>query len=436
MSRQDLLKELFEKYLNDRKMTPGEIRQLQALVQDERNRALLDQLMASLYEEEAREPGVAESNSQAAFEEVWAKLQAPAPAIPAGSTLVYGQFRRRWWRYAAAAVVILAAGASAFWLFRDHTATPIVQQNQPAEPAIQPGGNKAILTLADGSTIGLDTASNGTLVQQGNVQIVKSKAGELAYQPAAGNRQSASGNEHPAIVGYNQLATPRGGRYTLTLPDGSKVWLNAASSIRYPTSFTGKERRVEITGEAYFEVEPLTHKGGQEKTPFIVNINTASGNSGEVRVLGTHFNINAYGDEAVIKATLLEGSVRVMNRQSSTGHASLQSVVLKPGQQAIIASSSTKSNESSPIMVQTADVEAAIAWKNGLIQFEGHDIHAAMRMLARWYNVEVEYRGSIPNAHFRGAIPSHVPVSQVLDMLEKTEEVHFEISGRKIIVTP
>lgn len=419
MSRQDLLQELFEKFLHDKKMTPAEIRQLQALVQDERNRELLDQLLASLYEEEVREPGTAESNSQAAFEEVWAKLQTPAPVTPAEPAVVYGQFRRRWWRYAAAAVVVLTIGAGSWWLFRGNTAAPVVvQQNQSTPPAIQPGGNKAILTLADGSTIILDSAANGMLVQQGSVQVVKSKEGELEY------RKSETGSLK-SEVGFNTLATPRGGRYTLTLPDGSKVWLNAASSIRYPTTFTGEERKVEITGEAYFEVEKNT------KMPFHVFLHGM-----QVEVLGTHFNIHAYGDEAMMKTTLLEGSVKV-----KTGSQKLEagsrasdlrpqtSAFLKPGQQAQIANHQLS-------IINDADVEAAIAWKNGLIQFEGQDIHAAMRMLARWYDVAVEYRGNVPNAHFRGTIPSNVPVSQVLDMMEKTEEVHFEISGRKIIVTP
>ncbi|NII27854.1 FecR family protein [Pseudoflavitalea sp. X16] len=419
MSRQDLLQELFEKFLHDKKMTPAEIRQLQALVQDERNRALLDQLLASFYEEEVQEPGMGESNSQAAFEEVWAKLQTPAPATIAEPGVVYGQFRRRWWRYAAAAVVVLTIGAGSWWLFRgDKTIPVVVQQNQSTQPAIQPGGNKAILTLADGSTIVLDSAANGTLVQQGSMQVVKSKEGELEYRKSEAGPEGLLRRSLKSEVGFNTLATPRGGRYTLTLPDGSKVWLNAASSIRYPTAFTGQERKVEITGEAYFEVEK------NAKMPFHVLLNGM-----QVEVLGTHFNIHAYGDEAMMKTTLLEGSVKVKTGSQKSDLRPQTSAFLKPGQQAQIINHQLS-------IINDVDVEAAIAWKNGLIQFEGQDIHAAMRMLARWYDVAVEYRGNVPNAHFRGTIPSNVPVSQVLDMMEKTEEVHFEISGRKIIVTP
>ena len=408
MSRQDLLQELFEKFLHDKKMTPGEIRQLQALVQDERNRALLDQMLASLYEEETREPIAAESNARAAFEEVWAKLQSPGPAEP---SVVRGQFHRRWKMYAAAAAVVLAVGAGSWWLFRGNASAPAAaQQKLTPTTTIQPGGNKAVLTLADGSTIVLDSAANGLLVQQGSVQVMKSKEGELKYQSGAGSRE-------PEAVAYNTLATPRGGRYMLTLPDGSKVWLNAASSIRYPTTFTGKERKVEITGEAYFEVEK------NAAMPFLVMVSGM-----QIEVLGTHFNIHAYGEEPVMKTTLLEGSVKVGSRES-IGNSSLQPVVLKPGQQAQIINNQLS-------IINDVDVEAAIAWKNGLIQFGGEDIRAAMRMIARWYDVKVEYRGNLPSAHFRGTIPSNVPVSEVLDRMGKTGEVHFEISGRKIIVTP
>lgn len=419
MSRQDLLQELFEKFLDDKKLTPAEIRQLQALVQDERNSALLDQLLASLYEEEASEPVATESNARAAFEEVWAKLQSPATIADAPG-VVDLQHRRRWWKYAAAAAVVLAVGTGVYWLTRREPAQPVVQQTLPPETGIQPGGNKAILVLADGSRIVLDSAANGLLVQQGSVQVVKSGAGELEY------RNPESRIQNP-VIAFNTLATPRGGRYMLTLPDGSKVWLNAASSIRYPTSFTGKERKVEITGEAYFEVEK------NAAMPFRVIADQT-----QIEVLGTRFNVMAYTDEETMKTTLMEGRVSVKleagsrkpDPASQASDLRLQtSVILKPGQQAQIINNQLS-------VIKDADTEAAVAWKNGLIQFEGGDIRAAMRMIARWYDVEVEYRGNVPSVHFRGTIPSNVPVSEVLDMLGKTEEVHFSISGRKIIVTP
>lgn len=412
MSKQELFQELFEKFLHDKKMTPGEIRQLRALVQDERNRALLDQLLASLYEEEVREAGTAESNTQTAFEEVWAKLQTSGASTSPYPAVVHLQSRRQWWKYAAAAVLVLTFAAGAYWLFRGDTPAGVVQQQQGLQPKtdIQPGGNKAILTLADGSTIVLDKAANGTLVQLGNVQVVKSKDGELEY------KKSEVGSQKSEIA-FNTLSTPRGGQYMLTLPDNSKVWLNAASSITYPTLFTGNERRVEVSGEVYFEVEK------NAAMPFRAILNGT-----QVEVLGTHFNINAYNDEAIIKTTLLEGKVKVTPVIGSQPVAQ-SSKILSPGQQAQISNNKLS-------IINDADLEAVMAWKNGLVQFDGNDIYAAMRMIARWYDVEVEYRGNIPHAHFRGGISSNVPVSQVLDMMEQTGEVHFEISGRKIIVTP
>lgn len=419
MSKQDHFQELFEKFLNDKKMTPAEIRQLRALVQDEHNRALLDQMLASLYEEEIREPGTTESNTRIAFEEVWARLQSPASATSSDAAVVELQPRRQWWKYAAAAMLVLTLAAGAWWLFRGNTPSPVVQQNPNLKNDIQPGGNKAVLILADGSKIILEDAQNGPLGQQGSTRVVKLANGQLAYE--------AAGSAPATATLYNTITTPRGGKFYVTLPDGSRVWLNAASSLHYPTAFNGATREVTLTGEAYFEVEK------NAAMPFRVNLNGM-----QVEVLGTHFNINGYDDEATIKTTLLEGKVKVVNRESAIGNAAAtdlqQFVILQPGQQASIPISS-KSNTSSPILVQTVDVEAVMAWKNGLIQFDGNDIYAAMRMIARWYNVEVEYRGNIPNAHFRGGISSNVPVSEVLDMMEQTGEIHFEISGRKIIVT-
>ncbi|AXY74316.1 DUF4974 domain-containing protein [Paraflavitalea soli] len=421
MSKQDLFQELFEKFLNDQKLTPAEINQLRVLVQDERNRALLDQMLASLYEEEIAGPATAESNTRVAFEEVWTKLQTPVPATSSPDTTVINlPSRRPWWQYAAAAILVLTLAAGAWWLFRGNPQAPIVQQNPIPQNDIQPGGNKAVLILADGSKIILENAQNGTLGQQGSTRVVKLANGQLAYE--------ATDNVTPTATLYNTITTPNGGKFYVTLPDGSRVWLNAASSLHYPTAFNGKTREVTLTGEAYFEVEK------NAAMPFRVNLNGM-----QVEVLGTHFNINGYSDETTIKTTLLEGKVKVGSRQSAIDNAATtdlqQSVILSPGQQAAVPISS-QYNASSPIMVQTVDVEAVMAWKNGQIQFDGNNIYTVMRMIARWYDVEVEYRGNIPNAHFRGGISSNVPVSQVLDMMEQTGEIHFEISGRKIIVTP
>lgn len=422
MSKQDTFRELFQKFLDDQKLTVDEIRQLRMMVQDERYREQLDQMLAALYEADAPEQPAAETSSRAAFEEVWSKLQEQQP-VTEGILyqLPQRQRRIRWW-YAAAAVV-LAGIPLAYYFLQSKPSNAVVQHVPPPPNDILPGGNQAVLTLADGSTILLDKAGNGVLSRQGSTQVVKLANGQLAYK--------ASGSSNASTNLYNTIATPRGGKFQVTLPDGTKVWLNAASSLRYPASFTGPVREVTLTGEAYFEVAPMVlaaADGKKGKLPFrvIVNYPTEGGEEKKsmVEVLGTHFNVNAYAEEPVIKTTLLEGSVKV---SAASGGASPASRILKPGQQAQL--------QQQQLAVVDADTEAAIAWKNGLLQFEGDDIQAAMRMIARSYDVTVEYNGTAPSTHFRGTVSSNGPVSKVLDLLEQTGEVHFEIKGRKIIVT-
>jgi transmembrane sensor len=216
-------------------------------------------------------------------------------------------------------------------------------------------------------------------------------------------------NKSSEVV-YNTISTPRGGQYQLMLADGSKVWLNAASSLRFPASFVGKERKVELLGEAYFEVAK------NAKMPFKVKVNGM-----EVEVLGTHFNINSYENESTIRTTLLEGSVKINKNNSSS--------LLKPGQQA-------QMNKAGEIkIINDADVEEAIAWKEGKFQFDRADIHDIMRQLTRWYDVDVEYKGTV-SSHFGGTISRDVNLSQVLNMLHLTGEVKFQVEDRKVVVMP
>jgi ferric-dicitrate binding protein FerR (iron transport regulator) len=265
---------------------------------------------------------------------------------------------------------------------------------------VAPGGNKAILTLANGSKIILSNAKNGALTQQGNTKVVKLDDGKLAYQPDKTNA--------PIAVEYNTVSTPRGGQYQLTLSDGSKVWLNAESAITFPTSFTGKERKVSIKGEAYFEVAHDASK------PFQVTVNGM-----EVQVLGTHFNINAYNDEGEMKTTLLEGAVKVSK-------VSVSKLII-PGEQAVVSLTEPI------IVVQQADVDEAVAWKNGLFHFDNADLQQVMRQLSRWYDVDVVYIGTIPKREFAGEMQRDLRLSQVLELLEKNE-VNFKIQGKKIMV--
>ncbi len=314
-------------------------------------------------------------------------------------------FRR--YRMIAAAVIIIIAGAGLYLLLTNRTndrrdIAKTIQNDVP------PGSNKAVLTLADGSTIILDSAADGQLAQQGNAKISKTNEGQLAYNLI---------NEKPTTeVLYNTLATPRGGQYRLVLPDESKVWLNAASSIRYPTSFTGKERVVEITGEAYFEVEK------NEKMPFIVKIISPSGDKGEVRVLGTHFNINAYDNEAVTKTTLLEGSVKVARDAAAT--------LLQPGEQAQLAPDGFIK------VVNDVDIDQVMAWKNGLFHFENADLETVMRQLSRWYDVDVIYQNKNINDQFFFEIPRSSKLSDVLRILELAGKIKFQIEGKRVIVLP
>lgn len=308
-------------------------------------------------------------------------------------------FRR--YRSIAAAIILIIIGVSSYLWFNNRSNSGNDIAKTTSQHDILPGGNKAVLTLSDGSSIVLDSAANGTLALQGSTKVLKTNEGQLAYN---------IGNEEATEILYNTLATPRGGQYQLVLPDGSKVWLNAASSIHYPTSFTGKDRKVEITGEAYFEVEKNI------RMPFIVKVNDM-----EVRVLGTHFNVNAYSDEAVAKTTLLEGSVLVA-RDAAT-------VLLKPGQQAQIAKTGTLK------VIDNADLDEAVAWKNGVFYFNRVDIQTIMRQIARWYDVDIQYQGEIIPKKFGGEIQRDLNLSEVLEGLKETG-IHFRIEGRKLIVFP
>jgi ferric-dicitrate binding protein FerR (iron transport regulator) len=268
-----------------------------------------------------------------------------------------------------------------------------------------PGGNVAILTLSDGSTITLDSAHDGVLAQQGSSSVTKLKTGQLAYKTLDGK---------PAPAVFNTLTTPRGGQYRLVLPDGSEVWLNAASSITYPTLFDGRERTVRITGEAYFEIAQDAAR------PFKVVVNASIGEQ-EVEVLGTHFNVKAYTDESVITTTLLEGRVRLNSKGAG--------LVLDPGQQG------TQQADGNIRMNPHADTEAAIAWKNGLFHFEHTDIREVMRQLARWYNVDVVFEGKVPDEKFDGEITRNSNLTEVLKILQLSN-VHFKVDNNKVTVTP
>lgn len=315
----------------------------------------------------------------------------------------------RHWLVAAASIGILLAAGAYFWYSRSGLgpASP-PRLAAEAKSDLPPGGNKAVLTLSNGNTIILDSVDNGALAQQGSTKVLKLQSGQLVYK----NQSLAN---HPQAVSFNTLAVPRGGQYELTLPDGSKVWLNAASSLKFPTAFTSKSRQVELTGEAYFEIVQ------DAKRPFSVVIPPGVSGSEQmvIDVLGTHFNVNAYKDEPAIRTTLVEGSVRVA--------LGTHSRLLRPGQQA----KASKGTED--INIIKANLDEVIAWKNGLFRFDNEDLPTIMRKIARWYDIEVIFQDDVPESRFSGMISRNTNLSQVLKVLE-INGVHFKIEGEKISV--
>lgn len=314
----------------------------------------------------------------------------------------------RWSAAAAIALCILAAGLYKLWNPPVQQLAEKENQQQRLKNDILPGGNKAVLTLADGSQIVLDDVNAGFLASEGNTRISKTKDGQLVYHADAGNPAKETQ--------INTISTPRGGQYEVILPDGTKVWLNASSSISFPAVFAAKERKVVLKGEAYFEAAKAVSDDGK-RIPFKVVVNDM-----EVEVLGTHFNIMAYSDEEAVKTTLLEGAVRLTRNTSQ--------VLLKPGRQAVVYAGSDN------IKVQNVDVEEAVAWKNGYFTFNNENIHSVMRKIARWYDVEVEYQGNMAEKDFGGSVSKFENISEVLKMLELTGTVHFNIKERRVLVMP
>ncbi|HEY1112621.1 MAG TPA: FecR domain-containing protein [Chitinophagaceae bacterium] len=311
--------------------------------------------------------------------------------------------RTLWRRWAAAAAIVLLMGAGTYFLYSNPVTS---EQPAAAAPApanrfkneVAPGQQGAILTLSSGESIVLDSTSDGVLAQEGAAEVFK-QGGQVIYKGEKGSGEML----------YHTMTTPRGRQYHLVLADGTRVWLNAASSITYPTAFTGTERTVSISGEVYFEV---AHQAGK---PFEVQ-------KGDVRVqvLGTHFNVNAYEEESSLNVTLLEGAVRVVKGEKSSA--------IKPGQQAQVHTGDLQ-------VVSGVNVDEVMAWKNGSFRFGGADIGSIMRQLARWYDVEIVYNKKIED-RFYAEIPRDTKLSDVLKALELTGEVRFGIEGRKIVIMP
>lgn len=370
--------------------TPSETDELMQLLRSSENDDELDEALRHAWEH----------TNEKHFEEYESEkmLNAILTAESAGQP-VERPLRVQWIRYAAAAAIVVAAA----FAFYTHKRQPVISQQIAKQTHlindIPPGGNRALLVLADGAGIPLDSVHTGILATTGGAEIIKTEEGKLTV--------TANGKSSGPLQ-RNLLTTPKGGQYQITLNDGSKVWLNASSSIRFPTAFDAHERRVEITGEVFFEVTK------DKKRPFRVKF----GNS-EVEVLGTSFNIMAYPDEKMSKTTLLEGAVRLSNAGKSR--------TLAPGQQGAIRSDGA-------IITASVDTQQETAWRQGLFYFRDSGIREIMRDASRWYDIEVEYRGKIPERQFTGKVSRNVNISELLNML-RYAGVKSTIENQKVVIS-
>lgn len=387
------LETLFRAYLENR-ITEAEYQEFWQLLEAEAGRHALKGDLEALWESVQEDrpqvsPREWEEGMSTLIRQAETENRLPAPR------------RSAWLRWAGAAAAVLFLGVAGYLYLHRPAAAPAGAPAVSSGWVPQPGTQKAVLTLADGSAVALDTTGSRTIGRQGGAQVTQVGGGLLSYR--ALHREAA-----PPV--YNTLSTPRGGTFSLVLPDGTRAWLNAASSLRFPTAFQGDARKVEMTGEVYFEVSANAAR------PFLV-----SADGTDIQVLGTHFDVMAYGDEPGIRTTLLEGSVRVTKGSHS--------LVLAPGQQALISSDGTMT------VNRDIDENQVIAWTHNLFWFENADATSLMRQVSRWYNAEVEIRGDIPE-HFTGSIPRNVSLSRVFQVLGETGRIHYRVDSGRIIVTP
>ncbi|HWK03552.1 MAG TPA: FecR domain-containing protein [Puia sp.] len=392
------IKNLFRKYLDD-DITPDEFSRLYEMISNEYDPASLDELLEGAFSNPAFAAGSGDHDPAAVFASLLARIEErkinntlPAPVVRL----------RPWRRMAAASAIILFLVSGSIYLYRQkqNSSNQEVAEKKAIRLDTLQGTNGAILTLADGKQIVLDSSQNGSLEKQGNTRILK-QGSQLSYKTDEGDQ---------AVVLYNTITTPRGKQYQLLLTDGTKVWLNAASSIRFPATFNGKERRVEVSGEVYFEV------AHNKDMPFIVQVDKT-----EIAVLGTHFNVTDYNDEKTICTTLLEGSVRIIN--------GTQQALLVPGEQGRIERATGKLSSSQ------VDVEQIIAWTKGRLCLVNSDFPVLMRQISRWYDVDIVFQGAVPKVHIGGFIHRDVNLATVMGFLEETG-VHYKVEGKTIIILP
>lgn len=381
-------RELLGRYIDNR-CSPQEWEEILLLLREDADaRALLQLMRRAFYEQAGPQGELSPDRSRI----IRARLVQKISGKTIRRTLIA-------WSAAAAAVICLLTAGS-YFLFNRETAPKQAQSDNTLsrQHDIRPGGNKAILTLVDGQRIDLDDTKNGQLAIEGSTHILKND-GLLDYRPASNTNGDA-----PAAM--NLLSTPRGGQYQIRLSDGTRVWLNAASSLKYPTVFSDDERSVEMTGEVYFEV------AANERSPFIVTVGDA-----KIKVMGTHFNVMSYPEEHTIKTTLLEGAVQFSYQQNDE--------LLKPGEQSQLEADGRLTK------VGSVDVEKVVAWKNGRFTFDGADLGTVLRQLSRWYDVKVDDRITSREL-FYASIPRSMTLEEVLKVLEMTGKVRFKLESNTL----
>jgi ferric-dicitrate binding protein FerR (iron transport regulator) len=394
------VKNLFHRYVSGI-ASEQEQHELMKLIIDNEGDDTIKQLIAEQLEsyDEGHTHTIAsieQSKADQLFQKIMRERQVPSePEIPRIG------MRNAWLKWsAAAAVILLISGLTYQYLKPVNKNQTVASATQPYPYDIPPGKMNAMITLSDGSKINLDSASNGQLALQGNTRISKEN-GQVKYEYTGGLTD----------IQFNTVSTARGNQFMVVLPDQTKVWLNASSSITFPTSFTGNTREVKISGEAYFEVAK------RKDMPFKVSF----AGDGEIEVLGTHFNVNTYKDDGIIRTTLLEGSVRISKNKETE--------MLAPGQQAQI-------KENATMHIAEVDTDETIAWKNGFFNFKDADIKAMMQQLSRWYDIDIQYEGPAGKQLFTGEIDRSLNLVSVLKILEKTN-VHFRLEeNRKLVILP
>jgi transmembrane sensor len=403
------LKYLFSQYM-DGSASIAEAEEFLSLVNHDDYKEALHTLMDNYLEDKTFLQGLAEDQKRNILHMIFEYDTVPGTKNLQEATLKKSHIV--WTKLLAAALILVLLAAGTYFI-KNH-GTPVVYSQYHG--ALNPGGNKATLTLADGTKVSLTDAANGKLAEQAGVSIRKTRDGQLLYEL---KEITPPGTPDKSPVLYNTISTPAGGQYQLILPDKTHVWLNASSSLKYPSSFAQlKERRVELKGEAYFEVSKLNIQ--PVHIPFIV-----VSKKQEVEVLGTHFNINSYEDEAIAATTLVEGSIKIRR-------PAVFEQIISPGEQALAGEG---------LKVVRVDPSTAVAWKNGLFKFENADIYAIMKQFSRWYNVDIAYEGKIPDNRFTGEVYRNMDASKALKILSYAK-INFRIEApdhqnakKKIIIT-